>query len=106
VDGKPKAGGQLARVRNVRAHPQVSLLLDDYTERWERLWWIRVDARASVVRPADEADPEVAAVLSALREKYPQYDHVSVLGDPPTLLGFDALRLSSWCASREAVPKL
>ncbi len=31
VDGKPKAGGELARIRHVRADPRVALLLDEYT---------------------------------------------------------------------------
>ena len=51
VDGKPKAGSELARVRNIRERPEVGLLLDEYTEDWKRLWWIRIDANARVVRP-------------------------------------------------------
>ncbi len=37
VDGKPKSGKGLVRVRNLRAHPNVSLLLDEYTNDWTRL---------------------------------------------------------------------
>jgi PPOX class probable F420-dependent enzyme len=49
VDGKPKSGHELARVRNVKARPDVSLLLDEYSDDWTRLWWIRIDATARVV---------------------------------------------------------
>jgi len=105
VDGKPKAGGELARVRHVLADPRVSLLLDDYDRDWTRLWWLRVDAEARVVRPADpEADAEVAEALAALQEKYPQYELVPLLRDPPTLLSFQPTALRSWCASADASP--
>ncbi len=105
VDGKPKAGGELARVRHVLSDPRVSLLLDDYDRDWTRLWWLRVDAEARVVRPAEpDVDAEVAAALAALRAKYPQYASVQLLRDPPTLLAFQPTAIHSWCASSAASP--
>lgn len=107
VDGKPKSGGELARVRHVRADPRASLLLDDYTGEWRHLWWVRVSGAARVVRPADPArDAEVAAAVSALRAKYPQYATVPLLRDPPTLLRIEPARLASWCAGPEAVARV
>ena len=98
VDGKPKVGGELVRVRNLRARPDVSLLLEEYTEDWTRLWWIRVDATATIVRPADpDADPSVASAIQALRRKYPQYGEVPVLSDPPTLISLLPVAVRSWC---------
>ena len=99
VDGKPKAGGELARVRNIRERPDVGLLLDEYTSDWNRLWWIRIEATGRVVRPeAPQQDAAFLAALEALREKYPQYEEVPLLQTPPTLLAFDSLQLRSWCA--------
>jgi PPOX class probable F420-dependent enzyme len=97
VDGKPKRGGELARLRNVERDPRVSLLLDRYEEDWSRLWWIRVDARARVVRG------EVAEALAALRAKYPQYALTRPLREPATLLALRPERVSSWCAGRAAL---
>jgi PPOX class probable F420-dependent enzyme len=103
VDGKPKAGGELARVRHVRADPRVSLLLDRYADDWRCLWWIAIAGRASVVQPADpSADREVEAAVAALRVKYPPYATVAVLRDPPTLLRIEPASVRSWCAGREA----
>ena len=99
VDGKPKRGGELARVRNLRAHPAVSLLLDDYSSDWTRLWWIRIDATAEVLRPASANDREVSAAIAALEAKYPQYASVAVLRAPPTLIAFEPGRIASWTAS-------
>ena len=94
VDGKPKRGGELVRVRNLRAHPEVSLLLDDYSSDWTQLWWIRIDATARIVREGSD----VVAALDALRAKYPQYQETPILQDPPTLLAFAPTRFRSWCA--------
>jgi len=105
IDAKPKASGELARVRHLRAHPEASLLLDDYAEDWSRLWWLRVDATARVLAPANpDADPAAAAAVAALRAKYPQYAQVAVLREPAVLLELRVLRIASWCAGREAVP--
>ncbi len=99
VDGKPKAGGSLVRVRNAALRPRASLLLDSYESDWTRLWWIRVDGILEVVQPADpERDPRTAPVLAALRRKYPQYAEVPVLRDPPTLLALRPARVRCWCA--------
>jgi PPOX class probable F420-dependent enzyme len=105
VDGKPKSGGELARLRHVRSDPRVSLLLDDYTEEWSALWWLRVSGEARVVQ-APEGDPEVAAAVAALVAKYRQYRSVPVLRDPPRLLRIEPLRLSSWCAGPQALARL
>ena len=103
IDGKPKAGGELARVRNIRERPEVGLLLDEYTDDWNRLWWIRIDASGRVVRPrAQQQDAPFRAVQEALREKYPQYDDVPLLQSHPTLLAFDLVQIRSWCAGSTA----
>jgi len=99
VDGKPKRGEELARVRNLRANPEASLLLDDYHSDWTQLWWIRIEATAEVVQPASVDDPEVSAAIRALETKYPQYATVPVLRSPPTLIAFEPVRISSWIAS-------
>ncbi len=97
VDGKPKSGRELARIRNVAEKPEVSLLLDEYSEDWSRLWWIRIDASARVVRPdLAERESGFMAARKALRSKYPQYAKIPLSGDPPTLLAFRVLRIESW----------
>jgi len=103
IDAKPKAGGELARVRHLRANPAASLLLDAYADDWARLWWLRVDARARVVEPAALAG-EPAAAVAALRAKYPQYAKLAVLREPPVLLAFSPVRIESWCAGEAAIP--
>jgi len=48
VDSKPKQSRRLRRLANVEADSRVSLLVDEYDDDWRRLWWVRVDGRASV----------------------------------------------------------
>jgi hypothetical protein len=82
-------------------------MLDHYEPDWTRLWWVRADGAAEVRSPADpEVDPEVAAALTALRRKYRQYDGLSLLVQPPTLLVIEVQALRSWCASAAAVDSL
>jgi len=103
IDGKPKAGGEPARVRNLRAHPRAALLLDDYAADWRSLWWIRMNVVGHVVEGRaghDDAD----AAIAALTAKYPQYADVPVVREPPILLAFEIQRVRSWCASADGLP--
>jgi len=94
IDGKPKRGFELARVRNVRRDPRVCVLIDEYAGDWRQLWWIRIDGRARV----EGADVGEAA-LAALRSKYPQYASNPVLDASKTLLAIRVSQVSSWCAT-------
>ena len=69
VDAKPKSTLALARLANLRAHPEVALLVDHYEEDWAALWWVRADGRGRVV----EDGPEREAALDLLAAKYDQY---------------------------------
>jgi PPOX class probable F420-dependent enzyme len=71
VDAKPKRSRTLQRLANVRANPDVCVLVDHYDEDWSRLWWVRLRGRARVL----ESGPEHERALALLRGKYEQYRH-------------------------------
>ncbi|MDS1269648.1 TIGR03668 family PPOX class F420-dependent oxidoreductase [Lipingzhangella sp. LS1_29] len=48
IDHKPKRTHNLKRLSNIAENPRVSLLVDDYTEDWDQLWWARADGTARV----------------------------------------------------------
>jgi PPOX class probable F420-dependent enzyme len=76
VDGKPKTTTALQRLANVEATGHASLLVDEYTEDWSTLWWVRVDGDAQVLALDDD---KVQGAIQALTRKYPQY-----VSQPPT----------------------
>ena len=90
ADPKPKSGLDLLRHRNIRANPSVSLLVDEYDEAWERLWWVRADGVAHVA--ADGADRDTAIRL--LRAKYPQYESWTTPFGAATVIRIE--RVTSW----------
>jgi PPOX class probable F420-dependent enzyme len=77
VDNKPKASANLRRLANITENPRVSLLVDNYSDDWEQLWWARADGVATIER----AGGEHAAHWELLRARYPQYGR-QVLGGP------------------------
>ena len=99
VDGKPKTTMALQRLANIEATGRASLLVDEYTEDWSTLWWVRVDGSAQVLAVDHERGrtvlrwglPEqVHTAIEALTHKYPQYvDH-------PPLGPVIAVRLTRW----------
>jgi PPOX class probable F420-dependent enzyme len=69
VDEKPKRSRRLQRLANVRANPEVAVLVDHYDEDWSRLWWVRLRGTGRIV----EDGPELEAALALLADKYGQY---------------------------------
>ena len=73
VDHKPKTTRRLQRLANINSNGHAALLVDYYTDDWDRLWWVRVDGDAAV---ATEGDLWSTA-REALSTKYGQYkDHL------------------------------
>jgi len=71
IDGKHKKPGKLKRLSNIELHPEVTLLVDHYEDDWSQLWWVRVDAIASIV-------PMPTAVRNKFTEKYSGYGHTEI----------------------------
>ena len=91
VDRKPKRSPRLKRLDNVRANPQVEVLVDAYSEDWSTLWWVRLRGRGRVLEEGEERE----RALRLLAEKYPQYR-----AEPPheAVLAVDVERWSEWQA--------
>lgn len=69
VDAKPKRSRRLRRVENIRARPDVTVIVDHYEEDWSRLWWVRLRGKGRVLEEADERE----RALALLAAKYEQY---------------------------------
>ena len=95
VDLKPKRSGSrnLARLRNIESQPQVALVVDEYQEDWDGLWYVLVRGRARLLKES-EVDVRRKA-LSLLRKKYPQYQSGFLPEDAP-LIQITPERISSW----------
>jgi PPOX class probable F420-dependent enzyme len=92
VDRKPKSTTALKRLANIAAQPAVSLLVDEYDEDWDRLWWVRADGVARVVD--DEAG--VARAVEELTARYPIYAEQP---PPGPVLAIHVQRWSGWSAT-------
>ena len=90
VDAKPKRTPELARLANVAAHPQATVLADHYEEDWAALWWVRGDGRARVLEPGAH---EASDAIARLCDRYPQQ---RVTG---AVLALDVERWSGWEAA-------
>lgn len=69
VDHKPKGSTDLQRLRNIDANGFASVLVDHYEDDWSRLWWVRLDGPAVVLRD----EPARTRALAPLVAKYQQY---------------------------------
>jgi PPOX class probable F420-dependent enzyme len=64
IDHKPKTTSSLQRLRNIRANPVASVLVDHYDDDWDRLWWIRGDGEARIVEEGVERDSAVDLLVA------------------------------------------
>jgi PPOX class probable F420-dependent enzyme len=95
VDEKPKITkpDQLRRIKNIKANPAVALLIDEYDEDWNKLLFIMIQGKASILGkrrennkeetedPQDSGDDGDKLLNNAhklLFMKYPQYQHIAI----------------------------
>jgi PPOX class probable F420-dependent enzyme len=95
LDEKPKrvADRDLARVRNIAAHPHVALVVDHYDEDWTQLAFVQIHGEATLIDPGE---PHHAEAIAVLRAKYPQYHAMRIEHRPVILITH--LSASSWRA--------
>jgi PPOX class probable F420-dependent enzyme len=93
VDHKPKQvkAERLTRVRNITATGRVALLVDQYFEAWDRLWYVLVRGRAQ--RVEDTAEQQRA--IRMLQKKYWQYAQ-GMLGKDALVIRIVPERVTSW----------
>jgi PPOX class probable F420-dependent enzyme len=95
VDEKPKITkpDQLRRIKNIEVNPAVALLIDEYNEDWNKLLFILIQGKASILGKrgennkeetedpqdnSDDGDKLLKNARKLLSMKYPQYEHIAI----------------------------
>lgn len=100
LDEKPKTVDDplaLARVRDIRRDPRVTLLVDRWSEAWTQLAWLRCQGHATLLDAGGPDGAEHDAAVAALGERYPQYAAHDLASRP--VIRITIQRLSSWGVS-------
>jgi PPOX class probable F420-dependent enzyme len=94
TDAKPKRVPvqRLKRLQNIRDHPQVALVIDDYQEDWTQLSYVLLHGSAAIITDG----PAFEQAIVALRAKYPQYRAMSIPDNP--MIAVQLTRVVSWGA--------
>jgi PPOX class probable F420-dependent enzyme len=90
VDEKPKSSPDLARLRDMAVHPDVTFVVDHYEEDWDEVWWARVRGQARMA-----AGDEEASAVVLLREKYPQYQAHQLA----RVVAVDVIEMKGWTSA-------
>lgn len=93
VDQKPKSTRALKRLTNIEETGHASFLVDHYEDDWKRLWWVRVDGPASVLRQGEVFE----SGLDALVAKYRQYQQDRPLGP---VIAISQAKITGWGSTR------
>ncbi|WBB63037.1 TIGR03668 family PPOX class F420-dependent oxidoreductase [Streptomyces sp. WMMC500] len=92
VDLKPKRHTNLRRLRNIRENRRVCALVDEYSDDWTQLWWVRADGFARILDGVDREAP-----LESLAAKYPQYERDRPDGP---VIEITVTRVTGWASKR------
>ena len=94
IDEKPKrsAPAKLKRLRNIKEHPQVSLVIDHYEEDWSKLGYVLITGTARIVQRGQVH----RRAVSFLRRKYSQYRTMAI--DRRPMIVIKPKRISGWSA--------
>ncbi len=93
VDHKPKRTTALRRLANIAENPQVALLVDEFSDDWDQLWWARADGYARLLDPGSD---EAERAWGRLASRYAQYQQRSPAG---AVLAVTVQRWSGWSAA-------
>jgi len=93
IDEKPKSvpARRLKRVRNIEANPRVALVIDDYSDDWNRLAYVLIRGLAVVIFAGGA---EHSRVVQLLREKYPQYQAMAI--DERPIIKITPAQITRW----------
>jgi len=97
VDAKPKRvrPDRLQRVRNIRSHPEVCVLFDEYSDDWRRLAWVQVRGTAAFIILGPERETGVAL----LARRYPQYSTLPLAESPVIVITIQ--QVTGWRAAAQ-----
>lgn len=95
IDEKPKKSNplRLRRIANITENPQVSFLIDDYSEDWRKLRYVLVNGTAEILTEGKE----FSEAISRLREKYRQYRTMRLEMRP--VIRMTPLHIAAWTAA-------
>jgi PPOX class probable F420-dependent enzyme len=97
LDEKPKRSENprdLGRVQDLLVLPEVTLLVDQWSEDWTQLGWLRVYGRGILLEPEPHEVEEHEAAVALLRDKYEQYRSQAIDARPMIRMTLD--RAVSW----------
>ena len=79
VDEKRKTAKpeKLKRIRNIQDNPNVTLLIDEYSEDWTKLAFVMIQGKASIATK-EEGNIQVRQAYKKLMIKYLQYQKVGL----------------------------
>ena len=94
LDKKPKRVSvkELKRVKNILENPNVSVVVDEYSEDWDKLGYIIILGTAGLL----EYGKEYEYSLRLLCKKYPQYVEMKLLELNLPVIRIIPLRFISW----------
>jgi PPOX class probable F420-dependent enzyme len=94
IDAKPKTPGPkgLKRIRNIRANPRVSVVIDRYDEDWTRLRYVIIQGRAEILTDGGDFSRGVDLLLA----KYPQYRSMGLNRDAGLMIKVEPARVTAW----------
>lgn len=76
---------------NLRRTPRATVLFDEYSSSWDKLWGVQLRCRAEFLT---EDDPAWGAVWQRFQAHYPQ--HAAFAWQPRRLVRFTPERVLSW----------
>ena len=94
IDSKPKTSSRkpLARITNIINNDEVVILFDRYSEDWNKLGYVMVKGKASIV----QNDHENLVAVALLKQRYIQYREQYYLPEDPTIIGVKVYDYISW----------
>jgi nitroimidazol reductase NimA-like FMN-containing flavoprotein (pyridoxamine 5'-phosphate oxidase superfamily) len=76
------SGDDATKIRNLKANPRITVIVDEYSDHWDGLKGVMVQGRARLI----ERGPAFTRIRGLLYEKYPQYPKEAALATSDSVI--------------------
>ena len=102
IDGKRKTTINLTRIKNLAKNPYATLLLDRYSDDWDSLWWVRIDAEAAAFTANADFDH---TLRQTIERKHPQYTAIPSKRETSLWIKLAPVEITAWaqCGTERSI---
>jgi PPOX class probable F420-dependent enzyme len=87
---------KLKRIKNIRGNPNVSLLIDEYSEDWTKLVFVMIQGKATIITTKTGGNIQIHSLKEAYKKLITKYSQYQKIGLSEMCIIIKPEKVTSW----------